>query len=248
MHSGPPVLFLHGIRTSASMWRAQLEALDGRGIRAVAIDLPGHGTRMGEPFTVDAAIAAIDAAIDDLGEPVLLVGLSMGGYIGMHYAATHPHRLHGLVAASCGAIPRPVFIGGYRAVAAAIHRLPDRGSALNDGLARLLVPETGVSDLLGGGIALEVMQSGLQAIGTLRPLEDLAAYDGPVRLVNGRYDHIRFDERRMLRASRHGSLVIIPRATHLASLVQPAAFTEVVLAAWWEFAAAPPQASPTTEA
>lgn len=239
MHSGPPVLFLHGIRTSSSMWRAQIGALADRGIESLAIDLPGHGTRMGEDFSIESATAAIDDGIAALGEPVLLVGLSMGGYLGMHYAARHPERLRGLVAASCGAIPRPIFIGGYRAVAAAIHRLPDRGSALNDGLARLLVREPGLSDLLSGGIALEVMQSGLRSIGTLRPLDDLAAYDGRVWLVNGRYDHIRFDERRMLRASRHGSLTVIPGATHLASLVQPQAFTDAVLAAWRELADVP---------
>ncbi|MET0784769.1 MAG: alpha/beta hydrolase [Leifsonia flava] len=236
MHSGPPVLFLHGIRTSSSMWRVQIGALADRGIPSLAIDLPGHGARMGEDFTLEAATAAIDDGVAAVGEPPLIVGLSMGGYIGMHYAARHPTRLRGLVAASCGAIPRPIFIGGYRAAAAAIHLLPDRGSALNDGLAKMLVREPGLSDLLAGGIALEVMQSGLRSIGKLRPLEDLAAYDGRVWLVNGRYDHIRFDERRMLRASRHGSLTVIPGATHLASLVQPEAFTDAVLEAWRELA------------
>ena len=48
-----PVVLVHGLRTSRTMWRAQLEALARAGRPAVAVDLPGHGTRLGEPFTLD---------------------------------------------------------------------------------------------------------------------------------------------------------------------------------------------------
>ena len=43
------VVLVHGLRTSATMWRRQVAALERRGIDAVAVDLPGHGTRMHEP-------------------------------------------------------------------------------------------------------------------------------------------------------------------------------------------------------
>jgi pimeloyl-ACP methyl ester carboxylesterase len=225
----PRVVFVHGIRTSRTMWRAQLDALSAAGRDAVAIDLPGHGDRISESFTVDAALAAIDEEVSRTDSPVLLVGLSLGGYFSIRYAAEHPDRVAGLVAASCSSLPRRVSVGAYRALARGIHRLPDRGLALHNGMARRFVPPAGFVDLGAGGVALDVMDDGLAAAGQLDPLRDLAAYPGPVWLVNGALDHFRLDESRMLRACRDGRRVRIPGATHLASLVRPEAFTRIVV-------------------
>ena len=57
------VVLVHGLRTSATMWRRQLAALARHDVDVVAVDLPGHGTRMDEPFTLDAAMRVIDEAI-----------------------------------------------------------------------------------------------------------------------------------------------------------------------------------------
>ena len=73
-----PILLVHGIRTSASMWRHQVDQLRADGHDVLAIDLPGHGTRHGEQFTVEAALDAIDAGVTALGGRVMLVGLSLG--------------------------------------------------------------------------------------------------------------------------------------------------------------------------
>ena len=99
--AGPriPVLLVHGIRTSASMWRHQREWLAAAGHPVLAVDLPGHGSRLHEPFTLEGALAAIDAGVDRLGAPVLLVGLSLGGYYAIAYAARNPGKVLGLVAA-----------------------------------------------------------------------------------------------------------------------------------------------------
>ncbi|TFD84796.1 alpha/beta fold hydrolase [Cryobacterium serini] len=224
-----PVLLVHGIRTSATMWRYQEQALRAAGYPVLAIDLPGHGQRMSEPFTVPAALAAIDDGVAALGGRVLLVGLSLGGYYAVAYAAEHPDRVAGLVAAGCSAVPLGVFLEGYRLLARAIHRLPDRGLWLHENLVRLLLPAAGARDVLAGGAALDVMDSGLQATSTLTPLTSLAAYPGPVWLVNGALDHFRLNERRFLAACRTGEVVLVPRATHLSSLAQPELFTAILL-------------------
>lgn len=232
-----PTLFVHGIRTSSSMWRGQLAALHATGHRALAVDLPGHGARIGEPFTVDAAIAAIDDGVRELGGRVLLVGLSLGGYFSIEYAARHPHGVAGLVAASCSTRPRGVGLAGYRGLAAAIKRLPDRGLALNNAMARLAVGTEGSVDLGAGGIALEVMDAALSATGSLDPLAGLARYPGPVWIVNGALDHFRVDEARFVRANPHTRHILIPGATHLVSLVKPERFTAIVLDALHELEA-----------
>src|SRR5262245_50699425 len=107
--SGVPVVLVHGLRSSRTMWRAQVEALRATGRDAVAVDLPGHGRRQGERFTLDGAVDAVDDAVADVsaraGRPALVVGLSLGGYVAIAHAARRPEHVAGLVAAACSTHP-----------------------------------------------------------------------------------------------------------------------------------------------
>lgn len=129
------------------MWRSQLEALANAGIPAIAIDLPGHGARVDQRFS-------------------------------------------------------------------------------------LTVPEPGATDVLAGGVPLEVMDDVLPALTRLHPVADLRSIQVPVLLVNGRFDHLRLHARRYLAATSRGRLVTIPGATHTVSLIQPARFTAIMLAGY----------------
>ena len=226
-----PVVLLHGARTSRTMWRAQVEALERTGRRALAVDLAGHGVHRGEPFSVERSLELVDEGVDEVGGRAVVVGLSLGGYLGIAYTARHPERVAGLVAAGCSTSPRRAVVGAWRLLARAIARLPDRGAWLNQTAVDRALPPAGARDVAAGGFALDVMVEMLTAMRDVRPLEDLARIGCPVWLVNGAWDHFRTQERAYLRACPTARLVHVPRATHLVNLVRPVEFTRVLLEA-----------------
>ena len=225
------MVLVHGVRTSATMWRAQVRALEAAGHRAVAVDLPGHGSRRGERFTMDGSVDALGAAIDELGGRALVVGLSLGGYVAVTHAARRPDQVAGLVAAGCSTRPVRAAVGGWVLLARGIGMLPDAGARLNQFMVDLTLASDAAVDVGAGGFALDVMDDVLREVGRARPVEDLARVAAPVWLVNGRFDHFRTEERRFLRACRDGRLVVLRRARHLVSLDAPVAFSRVVLEA-----------------
>lgn len=226
-----PVVLVHGLRTSRTMWRAQVEALRTYGVEALAVDLPGHGERRGERFTLDAAVDTVAEGVDAVGGRALVVGLSLGGYVGIAHAARRPAQVAGLVAAACSTRPLVALVDGWAVLARGIARLPDAGARLNQQMVDRVLTPTAAADVAAGGFALDVMDDVLRAMRDATPVEDLARVAAPVWLVNGRYDHFRGEERRFLRACRDGRLVVVPGATHLVSLTAPVGFTRAVLGA-----------------
>jgi pimeloyl-ACP methyl ester carboxylesterase len=98
------VVFVHGFPFDSSMWEPQIRLSVAAGRRAVAPDLPGFGRsavpRDRSAYSIDGYADLIAALVADLGlGPVVLVGLSMGGYIALAVARRHPSVLAGLVLA-----------------------------------------------------------------------------------------------------------------------------------------------------
>jgi len=226
------VILVHGLRTSATLFRRQVEELDELGIPCDAIDLPGHGRRIGERFTLDGALKTIDdavAAAEASGTKPYLVGFSLGGYLAIEWVARNPGRVAGLLAAACGTVPSKVIMHGWRIGAKVIHLFPDRGLALNNAVVRMFVPEPGATDVIAGGVALEVMDDVLLSLLRLQPIDRLREIDVPVLFVNGRFDHVRAHAKRYLAATRNGRLVTIPGSSHMVSVVRPREFTDALL-------------------
>ncbi|MFL6228510.1 MAG: alpha/beta fold hydrolase [Pyrinomonadaceae bacterium] len=99
--SGVPVVLLHGFPFNRTLWREQVEALQGAH-RVVTPDLRGHGgtTGGGEPATMEEMAKDVAALLDELEikRPVL-GGLSMGGYVALAFCRLFPRRVRALVLA-----------------------------------------------------------------------------------------------------------------------------------------------------
>lgn len=240
------VVMAHGIRTSATMWRSQREYLEGRGVHAVALDLPGHGTRMSEPFTLAEAFATIDRAVREAAAsgPVILVGHSMGGLLCVEYAGSEPAPpIAALVAASCTAVPRGAALATYRALVRSADVLPDRGMWAADYVLDHTLPADTRADFGAGGYALDTQHVALRALAELDLVTALGRIRVPTWFVNGQYDQLRVNERLFTRLVPHAELVVVPRTSHLVTAMRPEVFDAVLGLALATVAAASP-ASP----
>jgi pimeloyl-ACP methyl ester carboxylesterase len=85
--TGPLMLLWHGAGCDLASWETLVPDLAG--FHIVAQDLPGHGRSPLKVFTSSDALADADAVVAELGlEPPIVVGHSLGGYLGLRYAAT----------------------------------------------------------------------------------------------------------------------------------------------------------------
>jgi 2-succinyl-6-hydroxy-2,4-cyclohexadiene-1-carboxylate synthase len=110
------LLLLHGFTQTRQSWRRTLAALGGR-YRAIAPDLPGHGSAADRrPASFDACTAYVRAVA---GDAFTLVGYSMGGRIALYTALALP-----------GFVQRLVLVGASPGIADAAEREARRVSEL----------------------------------------------------------------------------------------------------------------------
>jgi pimeloyl-ACP methyl ester carboxylesterase len=104
---GPPVLLVHGFPDSSYLWRHQVEALTGAGLRTVVPDMRGFGESEKpaavEHYRLMRAVADLVAVLDALDiARVRLVGHDWGAAVAWLFAALQPDRVDRLVALSVG--------------------------------------------------------------------------------------------------------------------------------------------------
>lgn len=95
---GPLVVCLPGMGESRSVYRFTVPALVAAGLRAVTMDLRGHGDSDATFASYDDVAAGSDvlALIEHLGGPAVVAGNSMGAGAGVWAAAEQPGQVAGL--------------------------------------------------------------------------------------------------------------------------------------------------------
>jgi pimeloyl-ACP methyl ester carboxylesterase len=219
------LVLVHGSRLSATQWAPQVTRLAAqKWLDIVVPDLPGHGARAEEPFTLDRAVGAVAAAVE--GEPaaerVVLAGHSLGGYVAATYAAAYPRRLDGLVLLGAAAVPRGAGAAAYRAVALATERAgPDRMTRVNDRVLGRLYPTEVVDPVVAGGYWFGPTRAAWRDVMTRCGPHQLREVTCAVLVAGGRYDQLMRDANRYARAAPHGRVVRIPGAGHFAGFDRP---------------------------
>ncbi|WP_422012846.1 alpha/beta fold hydrolase [Roseateles sp.] len=237
----PVLVLIHGAMLSGAMWAPVRRHLDPR-LQVFAPDLPGHGTRRGERFTLDGAVQAVLQAVHAAAPaPVLLVGDSLGGYTALATAAAMPaQRLLGIVAGGCTArieqwptalhFRTKVLLFKLMLGVFSEARLVGKSEPK---VRRMLLDEGNVAPqdadaVLAGGMGFRVFEDCVRALWGVDHLARLQAIRQPVWLLNGDQDRVMLrQEPRFLAAGPHvrgqrfdcGHGVSLVRSREFAALV-----------------------------
>lgn len=237
-----PVLLIHGYPLSNMLWDMQMDDLIDVA-RLIAPDLRGHGMTDPTEPPYEMGLFAEDCAhlLDQLGieGPVVVGGLSMGGYVAFEFFRRYPERIAGLIlAATRAGADSPE---GKKARDQATGVVIAEGTAaIAEGmLPKLLAPDNYeaqpelvdyVRDMM-----LETSEDGV--IGALAAMRDrpdstpdLSAIDVPVLILHGKEDQLipLAEAEAMAAAIPRAKLVIVPGAGHLPNLEQPEIFNDAV--------------------
>jgi abhydrolase domain-containing protein 6 len=99
--SSPTLVLVHGLGTSSSTWAHVLPEL-GRLCNIIALDLPGFGLSRINHGPGFASLSELHGAFEsfireEVPQPIILLGHSLGGWIAAHYAAIHQANVRHLV-------------------------------------------------------------------------------------------------------------------------------------------------------
>ena len=183
--SGPPLLLLHGITSSAATWKDVIPSL-AEHHTVIAPDLLGHG-QSAKPVG-DYSLGAYASGVRDLlglleVESATVVGHSLGGGVAMQFAYLFPERCNRLVLVASGGLGRDVnpilraaALPGAEYVLPLICAEPIRnaGNAIGRLLRRIGVkPGTDVEEMWRGFSSLGGVESRRAFIHTVRTIIDV---------------------------------------------------------------------------
>lgn len=240
----PVVLLVHGYPLNRSMWDPQLGALR-QVARVIAPDLRGFGASEpgpDGPLTMDQHADDLCALLDALHvpEPVVYVGLSMGGYVGFAFWRRHAERVRAFVLADTRATADTAEgVAGRHALAAQAEQQASPRPALDAMLPRYFSPSLrpgALPEHLARGM---ILSSSVRAVAdgarglALRPdsVTDLESITVPTLVIVGEHDVLTPPSDSELIAARvpRARLVRIEQAGHMANLENPDAFNTALL-------------------
>ena len=235
--TGVPCVLLHPFPFDRRYFAPTARQIEGRA-RTIVPDLRGFGdSELGGDFAIAELADDVAAILDHLRiERAVIVGLSMGGYVALAFAAKYPRRMLGLVLSDTRA--------GADSAQARANRDLDMDFVRSNGtpafverqLPRLLsatAPETLRADVKRLGA--QKSEAVLAALQALRDRPDrhaeLANITCPSLVLVGTDDVLTppADAAAMATAIPRAVLMELPGAAHLANLEAPAPFAQAII-------------------
>ena len=235
------LLFLHGVGGGRAAWDRQIPYFSALGHRAHAWDQPGYGgTSLIDPYDLEQVAGALRRLIESLGgEPAVLIGHSMGGFIAQEACARFPQ----LVKALALCFTSPSFGGGSQEfvdkfIAARIAPL-DAGRSMAEIAAKLMPTMRGAKSLpeglahaerVMGAIPPATYRKAVRLLTNFDRRAELPAIGVPTLLVAGSDDRVAPAHvmERMAQRIPAAEFVLLEGCGHLGPMDQPDAFNQAL--------------------
>ena len=229
----PAVLALHGWARTHRDFDAVLRPVEAAELPAVAVDLPGFGATPPptEPWGSAEYAASVEAMLEELAGPVVVLAHSFGGRVALHLAAARSDAVRALVLTGVPIlrlVPPRRPPASYRALRA-VHRAGLVGEERMERARRRhgsadYAAAAGVMRQVHGRVVAESYEAELDAVRcpvTLVWGDDDATV--PVAVAEAALARLR------QRKAAAAELVVLPGAGHLVPLSSPAALREAVV-------------------
>ena len=236
---GPALVLLHPFPFDRRFWTGNIPVLASAGHRVIALDAPGFGDSTPTPdaLSISGIADRVAGLLDQLDiKRATVLGLSMGGYVALAFAAKFADRLAALILAdTLAAADGPTARQGREQALATIR---ERGveTYLDQSLPRLLAPNAGRELVaLVRSLAENRAEALLAGILALRDRPDRSADLGhiacPTLVVVGEVDQVSpaAEMRAISVAVSNARFVELPGAGHLSSIEAPAAFNQAIV-------------------
>jgi len=240
--TGPTIVLLHAFPLSRLMWSESVASLQAD-FRVVAPDLPGFGNSAPgtQEFTMEACADHVEQLLRpmDIQEQIILLGISMGGYISFEFLRKYADRVRALVLVATHPHPDTEAIRQARFETAEF--VQTRGSTL---LAERMIPKllgrtslqlnSPLVERVRAWIAetpAESIASGCFALASRRDsVPVLPGISVPTLVIGGEEDVLVSTEqiRRLHQSIEKSTCAIVRASGHLVNLEQPEAFCNLV--------------------
>ncbi len=224
------IVFVHGIGMTRTQWLPQMRDLADT-YRVIAMDLPGHGSLASTKFSLASATEQLGTVIDEAGGGrALVVGVSLGGFVAMEFAATHPEHVAGLVLTGCSANPRGVLAVIPPTLALFTRAVGRRWlTFVNQVNFRARYGDELAERQIEAGFFFKATQDALWQLRGKDFRRKLASYPGPALILNGERDVLyRLQELNFLVSAQDARLQLVRGAGHVANLEEPDAYNRAV--------------------
>lgn len=219
------IVLVHGSRLNAACWGPLVAELDGHVVHAP--DLPGHGTRVGETFTLAAGVETVREVVRGCAEPPVLVGHSLGGYVVLEAAAgATTGEITGLALLGASAEPSTPLAAPYRVMGEGVRRaltsprLTEALSAADRALLAAVLPSELAASVVERGVDLAAIPDAWSEVVENARLTHIVDVEVPVLAVNGARDQFRVGERQLREVRPDVEVVRVP-GTHFAPMTHP---------------------------
>ena len=237
---GTPLVMLHGMGSTASIWLPQLEHFGGKRL-SVAWTMPGYGRSPALPALSWQGLAdSVGTLLDALHiDRAHILGHSIGGMVAQEFHHRHPERVHSLILSatssafgSTDAAWKEAFLRQRTDAMRPYQHFAEAAPALLNGLMSPATPAAlrALAELSASGIDKQRYLEAMRLLVTFDRRSDFRNIDVPVLLLAGEHDTQAPPKgmNRLAQDNTNARFQQLPGLCHMANIESPDAFNQAV--------------------